>query len=160
MVGGDPGEADGENVLAQAERYVGEGFGRRCYGCADGGFAAVRSEGDGGTEQGGDQLHSGGELGASGVAKVGSHGHTNKCVQRIPDQIEGRNFVGKEFEREERGRGDNDPPGLEPMQCGRKLDDAEVRKQSKTADGSISPAAKLVPIIMATICSELKVMDN
>ena len=59
-------------------------------------------------------------------------------MQRIPHQIEGRNFVGEEFNDEHGSRWSNDPPARQNMQRGRKRNHGEVPKQSQGGDGSIN----------------------
>ena len=116
MAGGEPGKGDGEGVFGEAEGDVGDGLGGWSDGGADCGFAGVGGEGDGGSEKCGEKLLAGSELGSGAVGEQGGHRDANEGVERGPDEIEGGDFVGEEFDGEERGAGGDHGPGFEELE--------------------------------------------
>ena len=137
MARGQPGQADGEDVFAEAERDVGEGFGRGRYGGAGGGFAAVGDKGDPGAEQRRHQLVRGRKLGGGLVGQQSGDWDADEGVEGVPEQVEGGDFVGEEFEGEEREAGDDDGPSGEQEQPGRKRHMAETGQQAEDGDGGV-----------------------
>ena len=76
------------------------------------------NEGDGGAQQRGQQLMLRGKLASRLVGEESRDGNADEGVQRVPDKIEGRNFVGEEFDDEERYAGGDDWPACQELQMG------------------------------------------
>ncbi len=125
------------SVDYEAQRDIREGFGRGRDGGAGGGFAAVGDEGDGGSEKCGQQLVLGRKLGRGAVGEESGDRDADESVQGIPDEIEGGDFVGEEFEDEERGTGGNDGPGGEELQSGREREMSAAGEQAEDGDGGV-----------------------
>ena len=106
VVGGEPGDAYGYYVLGGAEGYVGDGLGAGGYGGADGGLGGVGGEGYGCSDGGGEDLHLGRELGAGVVGDESGDGDSDYGVDAVPDEVEGGDLVGDEFDCEEYSAGD------------------------------------------------------
>ncbi len=120
MARGQPGQGDGQDVFANTQRDVREWFGRGGDGGAGGGFAAVGDEGYGCSEERGQELVLGGKLGGGLVGEKSGDGDADEGVEGVPDEVERGDFVGEEFDDEERGAGDDDRPALEQMESRRK----------------------------------------
>jgi hypothetical protein len=94
----------------------------------------VSSQGDGGSEGGGEELLGGSELASGSVGKERGDGDANKGVEGAPDQVEGGDFVGEEFDGEERCAGGDDWPGFEEFEGRREWDVSEAGQESEDGD--------------------------
>src|ERR1019366_10613556 len=92
------------------------GLGRRSDRGADRSFSAVSSEGDGRTGERADELHLGRKRGRRFKREQGGDGNSHESMQGVPDEVEGRNFVGEELDGEERETSTDDPPTGNKMQ--------------------------------------------
>ena len=137
MMGGEPGEGDGGDVFAGGERDVGERLGTGGDHGAGGGFGGVGDGRDGGSADGGEELHLGRELRGGLVGEQRGYGHTDEGVGGVPDEIEGGDLVGEDFDGEEEA-GDGDDPGVgEGVQAGREGDPVESREDAEGGDGGV-----------------------
>ena len=94
MRGREPGEPDGKKVFADAERPIGKRFGNGVDGGARAGLGAVRGEGDSAGEEGSDPAPLGAETRRDSEGQDSGGGRANESVEKIPDGVEVRNFVG------------------------------------------------------------------
>jgi len=131
MAGGEPGERYGSHVFAEGEADVGEGFGRWRDGGTDGGLASVGCEGDGCTEKGGNELFLRRQRGGGTPRDESGDRYADEGMERVPDEIEGRDFVGEEFDCEECGAGSDYPPAGEEMKLVRQDEDATMSQQAE-----------------------------
>src|SRR5438445_11186894 len=99
MGGREPGEPDGKQVFADAERPIGKRFGDGVSGGARAGFGAVGSEGDSAGEERGGPAPFGAETGGDTESENGCSRRANESVEKIPDRVEVRNFVGEKLDR-------------------------------------------------------------
>jgi len=76
----------------------------------------VRDHGDGCTEQCCQQLLGGSELRGGPVRDQGSDGDADEGVEGAPDQIEGGDLAGEEFDGEEGRAGGDYGPAFEEFQ--------------------------------------------
>jgi hypothetical protein len=137
MGGGEPGEPDGENVFAEAEGPVGEGFGAGIDGGAGGGFRAVGGEGDASGEKSGGPVpvRSGGAESAEGEQSGG--GRADESVHGIPEGVEPGNFVGEEFDKiESDGNGENGGIREDTQGCG-EVDHPKALEETEGGDGGV-----------------------
>jgi len=112
MRGREPGEPDGKQVFADAERPIGKGFGDGVGGGARAGFGTVRSKRDSASEERGGPAPFGAEARGDTERENGGGGRPNESVEKIPDGVEVWNFVGEKFEDvESDGKAENDGMG-------------------------------------------------
>ena len=131
MTRGQPGQADGESIFAQAQGDVREWFGRGRDGGAGCGFAAVGDQGDGCSQQCGQQLVLRRKLAGRLVGEESGDGDADEGVQGVPDQVEGGDLVGEEFDDEERDAGGDYGPSWRAI---------AVREEAE--DGRSGPAGR------------------
>ena len=137
MARGQPGQADGYDVFAEAQRDVREWFGRGRHGGAGGGFAAVGDQGYGCADECGQQLVLGRKLAGRAVGEESGDGDADESVQGVPDQVEGRDLVGEEFDDEQCGAGGDDGPSGEQLQSGRKRKMGEAGQEAEDGDRGV-----------------------
>ncbi|MCU1300067.1 MAG: hypothetical protein JWQ87_351 [Candidatus Sulfotelmatobacter sp.] len=118
MAGGEPRQGDGESVFGQAEGDVGERLGGWSDCRADSGFAGMGGEGDGGSEKRGEELLGGSELRGGSVSQQRGDGNAHEGVESAPKEIEGGDFIGEEFDGEERCAGSDYRPSFEELESG------------------------------------------
>ena len=94
-------------------------------------------KGDGGTEKSGEELLAGSELCGGAVGEQGGDRNADEGVQRGPDEIEGGDFVGEEFDGEECGAGGDYGPGFEELQSWREREMSEAGEQAEGGDGGV-----------------------
>src|SRR5215470_1796872 len=94
----EPGEPDGKEVFADAERPIAERFRDTVGGGARTSFCAVRSERNSASEKRGDPAPFGGDAGGNSEGENGRCGRTDESVDEIPDRVEVRDFVGEKLE--------------------------------------------------------------
>lgn len=142
VVGGEPGEGDGGNVFAGRERDVRERLGAGGGDeCAGGGLGGVRDGRDGGSCDGGEELHLRAELRGGLVGEQRGYGHADEGVGGVPDEVEGGDLVGEDFDGEE-DAGDDDDPGIgERVQAGREGDPVEAREDAEGGDRGVDVEA-------------------
>ena len=87
MGGREPGEPNGKEVFADAERPIGKRFGDGVGGGACAGFGAVRREGNSAGEERGDPAPFGAETGGDTEGENGCSGRTDESVEKIPDGV-------------------------------------------------------------------------
>src|SRR5258708_32660345 len=93
------------------------------------------------SEQGGRQLRSGGELLRRSPGHEAGQGYPYKGVQGVPDEIEGRNLVGKKLQSKERA-GDNDNrPRFNEMQRRGKRQGVESSEKPEGEQGRVEVQA-------------------
>src|SRR5258708_22451681 len=93
------------------------------------------------SEQGGRQLRSGGELLRRSPGHEAGQGYPYKGVQGVPDEIEGRNLVGKKLQSKERA-GDNDNrPRFNEMQRRGKRQGVESSEKPEGEQGRVDVQA-------------------
>ena len=126
MAGGEPGEGDGECVLGEAEGDVGEGFGRWGDGGADGGFAGVGGEGDQASEKRGQQLFARSKLRGGAIGEQRGDRDADEGMEGAPDEVEGGDLVGEEFDGEQGCAGGDYGPGLEELKGWREREMSEA----------------------------------
>ena len=90
----------------------------------------MRGQGDDSPGNGGHHLRFGREVRGGAVGEIGSDGNADEGVQGVPDEIEGRNFVGKELDDKQDERGGNDRPGFDHVERGRKVKHVRPRQQA------------------------------
>ena len=137
MRGREPGEPDGKKVFADAERPIGERF-RDGVGCgARAGFGAVRGEGDSAGAECGGPAPFRAEARSHSERENGCGGRANESVEKVPDRVEVRNFVGEKFEDvESDGKAEND--GMrEDVEFFREMDDMEAFEKAESGDGGV-----------------------
>lgn len=130
MVGGEPGEGDGDDIFAEGEANVGEGLRGGGYGGANCGFAAVSGESDGGAEQSREKLLLRSECRRGAPGEERGDRNTDEGMEGVPDEVEGRDFVGKELDGEEGDAGSNDPPIRDRMERVRQDKDVRMGQQA------------------------------
>ena len=137
MTRGEPREGNSERVLGKAEGDVREGLGRWSDRGADGGFAGVGGESDGRSEKRSDELLGGSELRSGAVGKQRGDRDANESVESAPEKIEGGDFVGEEFNGEERCAGGDDGPCFEELESWREREMSEAREQPEGGHGGV-----------------------
>ena len=137
MRGREPGEPDGKKVFADAERPIGKRFGDGVSGGARAGFGAVGSEGDSAGEERGGPAPFGAETGGDTESENGCSRRANESVEKIPDRVEVRNFVGEKFEDvESDGKAEND--GMrEDVEFFGEVNDVEAFEKTEGGDGGV-----------------------
>ena len=131
VASGEPGKRDGDDIFAEGEADVGEGFRRGCDGGTDSGLASVGGEGDGCTEEGGNELFLRRERGGGAPCDESGDRYADEGMERVPDEIEGGDFVGEELDGEEGGAGSYYPPTGEEMKRVGQNEDTAVGEQAK-----------------------------
>src|SRR5208282_4982617 len=116
LKGGEPGEEDSERIFAEAERDVGERLGRRSDCGANGGFASVGDECNSAAGKSGGKLLARREASCGLKRKERGEGDANKSVERVPDEVEGGDFVDEEIDAEENESGGDDAPVRQKME--------------------------------------------
>src|SRR5256885_14984444 len=135
MCGREPGEPDGKKVFADAKRPIGKRFGDGVGGGARAGFGAVRGEGDSAGEEGGGPTPFRAEARGDSERENGSGRRTNESVEKIPDGVEVRNFVGEKFKDvESDGKAENDGVG-EDVEFFWEMNDMEAFEKTESGDG-------------------------
>jgi len=86
---------------------------------------------DGGSGDGGEELHLGRELRGGLVGEQCGDGDADEGVGGIPDEVEGGDFVGEDFDGEEHARDDDDPGAGERVEAGRERDPIEAREDAE-----------------------------
>jgi hypothetical protein len=137
LPGGEPGEEDGETVFTEAERNVGEGLRRGSDRCADCGFASVGDEGDGAAGESGDKLLGGSEAGGGLKSEQRGDGDADESVQRVPDEVECRDFVDEEIDAEENESGGDDAPVGQQVQRWGQFEKSCVGHEAEGGDGGV-----------------------
>src|SRR5437016_10778100 len=97
MLGGKPRQRDRHHIFTKTERHIGEGFRGRSDCRAHGGLATMRGQCDQPAYRSRSDLCARRKMLGSAIGEHGRHRYPNKCMQCIPQQVENRNFVGKEF---------------------------------------------------------------
>jgi hypothetical protein len=138
VAGGEPSQGDGEDIFGEAEGDVGDGLGRWSDGGADGSFAGVGVECDEASEKRSQKLLGGSELGGGAVGEQRGDRDTDEGVEGGPDEIEGGDFVGEEFDGEERGAGGDHGPGFEELESWREREISEAGEQAEGGDGGVN----------------------
>ncbi len=137
MGGREPGEPDGKKVFADAERPIGKRFGNGVGGGARAGFGAVRGEGDSTGEERGDPAPLGTETRRDSEGENGCGGRANESVEKIPDRVEVRNFVGEKFKDvESDGEAENDGVG-EDVEFVGEMNHVEAFEETESGDGGV-----------------------
>ena len=137
MCGREPGEPDGKQVFADAKRPIGKRFGNGVGGGARAGFGAVGSEGDSAGEEGGDPAPFRAEARGDTERENGCGGRANEGVEKIPDCVEVRNFVGEKFEDvESDGKAENDRM-REDVEFFGEMNDMEAFEKTESGDGGV-----------------------
>jgi len=137
MRGREPGEPDGKKVFADAERPIGKRFGNGVGGSARACFGAVRGEGDSAGAERGDPAPFRAETCRDYERENGSGGRANESVEKVPDRVEVRNFVGEKFENvESDGKAENDGM-LEDVEFFGEMDDIEAFEKTESGDGGV-----------------------
>ncbi len=137
MRGREPGEPDGKQVFADAERPIGKGFGDGVGGGARAGFGTVRSKRDSASEERGDPAPFRAETRGDSERENGCGGRANESVEKIPDRVEVRNFVGEKFKDvESDGEAEND--GVrEDVEFFGEVDNMEPFEKAESGDGGV-----------------------
>lgn len=138
MLGGDPGEKDGEDIFRAAEGDVGEWLGTGCDGCPDCGFGAVGDECNGCTDDGGEDLHLRRELRAGMIGQESGEWDSDESVDGIPNEVEARDFVGHELNGEQGSAGDEDPEMSERLQAWWKACEMKSSENSQGKYGGVN----------------------
>ena len=81
------------------------------------------------------------KLARSLIREQSGDGHANESVKSVPDQVEGGNFVGEEFDGEKSDAGDNDWPTGKQLQSGWEWEMAETGEESEDGDGRVEVQA-------------------
>src|SRR5882724_1711485 len=137
MCGREPGEPDGKKVFADAERPIGKRFGDGVGGGARAGFGAVRSEGDSAGAERGDPAPFRAEARGDSERENSCGGRANESVEKIPDGVEVRNFVGEKFEDvESDGEAENDRMGEDVKFFG-EMNNVEAFEKTESGDGGV-----------------------
>ena len=137
MRGGEPGEPDGKQVFADAERPIGKRFGYGVGGGARAGFGAVGSEGDSAGAERGDPTPFRAEARGDTERENGCGGRANEGVEKIPDCVEVRNFVGEIFKDvESDGEAENDGMGQDVEFFG-EVNHVEAFEKAESGDGGV-----------------------
>lgn len=136
-MGCQPGEGDGGDVFAGGEGDVGDGLGAGGDEGSGGGFGGVGDSGDGGSGGGGEELHLRRELRGGLIGEERGYGDADEGMGGVPDEIEGGDLVGEDFDSEE-DAGDGDDPGVgEGVEAGGEGDPVEVREEAEGGDGGV-----------------------
>src|SRR5580704_3984233 len=94
-------------------------------------------EGYGCAQQCGQELVFGRKLAGRLVGEQSGDGNADESVQGVPEQVEGGNLVGEEFDdKEHDARGDY-RPGLEQVQAGGKWEMSEAGDEAEDGDGGV-----------------------
>lgn len=137
MRGREPGEPDGKKVFADAERPIGKRFGNGVDGGARAGFGAMRGEGDAAGEERGGPTPFCAEARGDAERENGSGGRANESVEKIPNGVEVRNFVGEKFENVKSDcEAENDGMG-ENVEFVGEMDDMEAFEEAESGDGGV-----------------------
>src|SRR5205807_10037091 len=119
------------------ERRVGRRFGDGVSGGARAGFGAVGSEGDSAGEERGGPAPFGAETGGDTESENGCSRRANESVEKIPDRVEVRNFVGEKFEDvESDGEAENDRMGEDVKFFG-EMNNVEAFEKAQRGDGGV-----------------------
>jgi len=141
MRGGKPRQPYGEQVFADAQSPIAEGFGNGVDGRAGGGFGAVRSERDASSEKCGGPAPFGWRSSGGAVGEDSRSWWTDERVDGVPDGVEKRNFVGEKFEDVERD-GDAENDGMSHhCQCRRQVNHAKALQEAESSDGGVKVEA-------------------
>src|SRR5882724_6583784 len=137
MCGREPGEPDGKKVFADAERPIGKRFGDGVGGSARAGFGAVRGKGDSAGAECGDPAPFRAETRGDSEGQDSRGGRANESVEKIPDGVEVRNFVGEKFENvESNGKAEND--GMrEDVEFFGEVNNMEAFEKPESGDGGV-----------------------
>jgi hypothetical protein len=87
---------------------------------------------------GGEKLLARRKMGCGGIGQQSGDGHTHERVERIPDQVKGRNFVGKKFDDEQDSVGRDDPPVLQQMELSGERQQTRMRQQAQGSESRIN----------------------
>lgn len=82
-----------------------------------------------------------GELAGCAIGEESGDGDANEGVECIPDEVEGRNLVGEEFNDEKDNAGSDDDPALERLQSNGKWKVPETGEESEDCDSGIEVEA-------------------
>ena len=137
MRGREPGEPDGKKVFADAERPIGKRFGNGVGGGARAGFGAVRGERDSAGAERGDPAPFCAETRGDAEGENSSGGRADERVEKIPDGVEVRDFVGEKFKDvESDGEAEND--GMrEDVEFFGEVDNMEPFEKAESGDGGV-----------------------
>ncbi len=135
--GGEPSQSDGADIFAYAEGSVGKRFGRGRDGGAGGDLPSVGGKGDSASENRGHDLDVGRQASAGVISEQGGDGDANEGVQCVPDEVEGGNFVGKEFDGKECETNSDYPPGFNQVQGRGNRDDVQAGEESEGGYGGV-----------------------
>src|SRR5580704_13359358 len=94
-------------------------------------------QGNRAAREGGQQLLFGRKLGGRAVGDQGRYGDSDKGMQGVPNQVESRDLIRKEFNRKKNAGGCNHPPTAEQMQTGGQIEQAGMGEQSERGDRGI-----------------------
>src|SRR6185312_6484544 len=94
-------------------------------------LASVRSQGNRAPKDSGENLRFGGEILGRAIGEQRSYGNSDKCVQRVPEEIEERNFVSYKFQSKKQTRGDDHGPRVEAVQRGWKVKNVQSCEYSE-----------------------------
>ena len=137
MGGREPGEPDGKQVFADAERPIGKRFGDGVSGGARAGFGAVRSEGDSAGEKRCGPAPFRAETRGDTESENGCGRRADEGVEKIPYGVEVRNFVGEKFEDvESDGKAENDRM-REDVEFFGEVNDMEAFEKTEGGDGGV-----------------------
>lgn len=137
MVGGGPGEADGDGVFRGAEGDVGDRLGAGGDDGAEGGLRAVGDRGEEAAGTRGQELQAGREVGAGGVGEKGGGWDADDGVERVPDEIDAGDLVGDELAGEEEGCGGEDPGMAEGFESAGKGDPMVAGEEAEGEHGGV-----------------------
>jgi len=97
----------------------------------------VGGERDDGSQKRGQQLLGGSELGGGAVGQQGGDRDEDEGVERAPDQVEGGDLIGEEFDGEQRSAGGDDGPAFQELQGWREWKVSEAGEQAEGGDGGV-----------------------
>lgn len=132
-----PCKRNRQRVFTETQSDVGERLGRRRHGGANRHLSAMGGKRDGAAEKSGKKLRRGRKILRRAVGEQRSDGDADECVQRIPEEVEERNFVGEKFCGEQRSSYNDYWPGVEGVQRRRELKKSQMREQAEGRDRSI-----------------------
>jgi hypothetical protein len=135
--GREPGEPDGKQVFAKAERPIGKRFGNCVGSGACGGFGPMGGERDPASEECGDPAPFCGEACGDAETQNGGGGGPDESMEKIPDGVEVRNFVGEKFEDVECDGEAEDNGMRENVKFFGEMNDVEAFEKAESGDGSV-----------------------
>src|ERR1700676_3296780 len=142
MSRGHPGQPNGQYVFAKAQTPIGDRLGTHIRGGARAGFGAVRSERHTPREKRRAPAPFRRSRYRRAVSEQRGGGWADQSVNGIPNGIDVRNLVGKEFDRVQRHGDPQDPRMTQHLQGSRQVNHTEALQKAEGGNRRVKVEAR------------------